>query len=389
MRVSFIAQGLTVEGNSVGKTVLESFSDTVFTKFSCLVAFVSSPAIQGIANIIEESKSHITDFNVVVGIDQDATSKEALELLLGLGINSKVYYTATPIIFHPKIYVFDSDSKCRIIIGSSNLTKAGLFQNVEASLMLDFDKPDSEGEEILNQIKTYFDTLFADSGTNIKPLSSTLIDELFQSGIVPDRADNEERRKEHEITTRQAQNAEVVGRVRTLFPTVPIQRLPEGFGRTTRVRRVPTTARTTSTTTRGALLWEKVLTPSDILQAKAGTNPTGSLRLSQARRRDIDQTTYFRQDIFGSFRWVSVRARNPTEATTVLFNVKILGVDKGNVSLEIRHKPSLEAGQGNFTTSISWGTLSNDIRAQNLTGRTLHLYAPQQGTNEPFFIEID
>ena len=44
---------------------------------------------------------------MVVGVDQKATSKEALDLLLALGINTKVYYTESDVIFHPKIYVFD------------------------------------------------------------------------------------------------------------------------------------------------------------------------------------------------------------------------------------------------------------------------------------------
>ena len=43
-------------------------------------------------------------------------------------------------------------------------------------------------------------------------------------------------------------------------------------------------------------------------------------------------------------------------------------------SLKIRHKPSGEAGQHNYTTLISWGELSNAIKERNLTNRLLNLY---------------
>jgi hypothetical protein len=130
MNVSFVPQGLREEGESVGKTVLESFSDAEFTKFSCLVAFVSVSGVEGLSEAINDSKQHITQFNVIFGIDQKATSKESLESLLSLDINAKIYYSRSAPIFHPKIYVFDGEQRCRIIVGSSNFTQAGLSELV-------------------------------------------------------------------------------------------------------------------------------------------------------------------------------------------------------------------------------------------------------------------
>jgi HKD family nuclease len=389
MRVSFVSHGLTLEGNSVGKTVLESFADATFTKFSCLVAFASESGVGGLSDAINASKTHINQFNVIVGIDQKATSKESLELLLSLDINTKVYYTASSIIFHPKIYVFDSPSKCRIIIGSSNLTQAGLFQNVEASLVVDFDKPDREGQAVLSQINTYFRTLFNGRAKNIKPLSSDLIRQLFESRTIPDRAENEEIRKGREIVSERRASSEAVNRVKNLFPSIDIQRLPTGFRRRARVIRT-TTTRTPSRATgvRGVMLWEKELSASDAQQPpRPRTNPTGKLSLSQGNMEGIDQTKYFRETIFGNFTWTLIRAPS-TESTDVLFRVRVLGVDKGEWRLKLRHNPNLEANQDNFTTSISWGDLGSIIKAQDLTGCILRLYAPAEGTTEPFFMDI-
>lgn len=236
MRVSFVSQGLTVQGNSAGKVILESFAEPTFTKFSCLVAFVSVSGIHGLSDAIRDSQRHISQFDVIVGIDQKATSKESLEELLNLGINTKIYYTDSPIIFHPKIYVFDSPTKCRIIIGSSNLTQAGLFQNIEASVVIDFDRPDAQGEGILSQISTYFSDLFSSRDSNIKPLSNILIKELSDAGIIPDRAETEEIRKQIEINASARTSGQAEARVKALFPTISIQRLPSGFRRRTRSR---------------------------------------------------------------------------------------------------------------------------------------------------------
>ncbi len=400
MEISFIGQGLNDQGNSVGKTLIESFANQQFTKFNCLVAFASVSGLDKLSQAISASKSHITNFNTIVGVDQHATPKGALELLLSLNINTKIYYTSSHIIFHPKIYVFDSPNKCRIIIGSSNLTQAGLFQNIESSLMVEFDRPNTEGEAVLNQINQYFSSLFGSGAANIKLLSTELITELSSSGIVPDEAD-EEIQKERELTARTERNREEMSRIRTLFPTISVQRLPEGVRTRSRSRTQPTLtnrptsvsgARVVSTSTstvKGNLIWDKVLTASDVLyrQAGANTNPTGGLRLTKSTW-DIDPTTYFRNEVFANFTWTQLRPTPFVEGAVVRFKVEILGADSGEWRLTVRHKPSGEAGQHNYTTSISWGELGRLIESQDLRGKRLKLYEPAQGTNEPFFIEI-
>jgi hypothetical protein len=55
--------------------------------------------------------------------------------------------------------------------------------------------------------------------------------------------------------------------------------------------------------------------------------------------------------------------------------------------LEIRHKPIGKAGQGNYTTSISWGDIS-EFLGDKVIGKDLYLYAPAKGEGEPFYIEI-
>ncbi len=60
----------------------------------------------------------------------------------------------------------------------------------------------------------------------------------------------------------------------------------------------------------------------------------------------------------------------------------------GVQDLEITHKPSGEAGQGNYTTLLKWTGITKEIRDLNLVGLRLNLYGPAPATTQPFFIEI-
>lgn len=147
-----------------------------------------------------------------------------------------------------------------------------------------------------------------------------------------------------------------------------------------------------ATGSRGELLWQKRLNRSDAQQTSVGTNPTGCLRFTQARKENthvIDQTKFFRIKLFGGFKWAEIKKSPYEEATQVPFHVTIKGKTLGIFELQVRHKPSGEAGQGNYTTSLHWGRkLINVIRDKTSAGNLFALYSPSQGSRSPFFIEI-
>lgn len=112
----------------------------------------------------------------MVGVDQEWTSKETLEHLMKLKVETRVFYpNSSSIVFHPKVYVFEGKKKARIIVGSSNLTMQGLFDNVEVAIQVDFLKPDEEGERLLAQITNYLQCYFEDEAANSQKLTSKLI----------------------------------------------------------------------------------------------------------------------------------------------------------------------------------------------------------------------
>lgn len=143
----------------------------------------------------------------------------------------------------------------------------------------------------------------------------------------------------------------------------------------------------------GPLVWEKRNLPASDVQRQKG-NVTGGLRLVQANFTDakgklIDQTTYFRYSVFGDLNWtIGHHKPKKRETVQVAFQVTILGKAYGQQGLIVSHKPSGEANQRNYTTMLHWGELGQIISNLNLIGKTFRLYAPPEGEDEPFFIEI-
>jgi hypothetical protein len=102
----------------------------------------------------------------------------------------------------------------------------------------------------------------------------------------------------------------------------------------------------------------------------------------------IDPTAYFRDILFGGFHWRRVQTNPVKYSTSIRFDITILGNSYGIRELEVSHQPSRIANQANIPTVLHWGDLTQEVRRLNIIGRTFNLYGPEEGTTEPFFIEI-
>ena len=194
MQVKFLGQGLC-EGNDepVGNELETSIANQNFSYLEVYVAFLSVRAAEFLVKKIESSTN--LKAKLYVGVDLQGTSKEALELLLDLQqIRAFVFYTTSPPIYHPKIYVFKGTEYFRVIIGSSNLTSSGLFSNIEASACIDFSKDDVEGTNFLKQLDTFFMPIVRNSA-NVQPLTQATINILHVAGIVPSQEEQNANRK--------------------------------------------------------------------------------------------------------------------------------------------------------------------------------------------------
>ncbi len=392
MKVTFLGQGLTPEVDSpVGEYLMRFLNEEGFHSFTGFSAFASEAGVKGLSSHIEYARQNFTNLTLIVGVDQKGTSAEALRAILALEIPSFVFYQPSFPIFHPKIYLFEGDEKTELIIGSSNLTVQGLFINIESSLLVSIDNKNADDRKVIDDLKAYFKGIFDLTDPNLQPLSNELIEELVFHHIVPAEV---ERASRHDKVEQQEKEA-TLSLISKLFPKRDIAKVAKEFKRVRKAalkkpRPLKEDTSPPTVTTYGELVWAKQNLPKSDVQipAREGTNPTGGLRLTQANflvaGRAIDQTTYFRE-LFGAFKWETVSQTPYVEVAIVPFEITIEGKFIGRFNLEIRHKPSGEAGQRNFTTSISWGKAGEAIRNAGLVGAGLQLYKPLR-KGEPFQI---
>ena len=186
MEVNFLSQGYEeLSANAVGNFLIEYLQSNDYDSFTAFSAFTSLAGIQILKPSIEIAIENNTAINFILGINQKGTSKETLEFINNLNVNSNIFYHHPNIIFHPKIYIFEGRDKCKVIIGSSNLTGNGLFVNIESSVHFDLDIDKKEDLRLLNQIKTYYREIFDFNDPNLKKIDQNLIDELYSEGIIP------------------------------------------------------------------------------------------------------------------------------------------------------------------------------------------------------------
>ncbi|MBL7796636.1 MAG: lysine--tRNA ligase [Saprospiraceae bacterium] len=391
----FMGQGFDPGADkSVGNFLISNLKSEKFHSFTWFSAFASERAISGLSPYIMEAKTHFRDMKIVVGVDQEVTTREALQTILALNIPAYIFFQPSPrSIFHPKIYLFEGDEISEVVIGSSNLTLQGLFSNVEASMLFKNENKSKPESDVIMQLRGYFKRIFDGTDPNLKTLTPELIEELVQRRIVPLES---ERQAEQE-----KKDGVEDGKKETVtppsFPKRGLSPVPAGFivkGKPSAITIDTETSKIVVPEVIGLrkLVWSKnKMTASDAQQAKPGTNLTGGLRLVQSgfkvEDKVIDQTTYFRHDLFGTFEWVQVSTEPFVERALVPFYLVINGQMIGRFDFQIRHKPSGEASQGNYTTLISWGQLGNMIRDSNLKGAKLDLYAPLE-EGAPFSIVI-
>nr|WP_302478117.1 phospholipase D family protein [Ruegeria atlantica] len=116
------------------------------------------------------------------------TTKEGLQALLDLEVHgvseTYVYHNEAGSVFHPKLYLFRNEEEARLIVGSNNLTAAGLYANVEAGLQLDTALTDDVVTDAMNALESWRDT----STKLAFRLDSAFLQALFEEGYVRDEA---------------------------------------------------------------------------------------------------------------------------------------------------------------------------------------------------------
>ncbi|MDE0077827.1 MAG: phospholipase D family protein [Caldilineaceae bacterium] len=149
------------------------------------VAFMSESGISSLADLLAPIAEQTI---IVAGIRNDITSAQGLKKSIQLGCQTYVANTNLPkAMFHSKMYFSRSASEARLLIGSANLTKSGLFYNIEASVFMTMYMDDAEDKNFTSDFEGRIDNMIAEYKDNILQISNdSEVEGLLESGLVID-----------------------------------------------------------------------------------------------------------------------------------------------------------------------------------------------------------
>lgn len=321
-----------------------------------------------------------------IGVRNGSTTAQATAALLKLGVELYALDTATRSrIFHPKAYIATGPMQARAIVGSANLTHAGLFNNIEAGTDIELDLSDASDNAFIDTMLDGFDDLINNHPQHcFRILSGRQIVDLMKQGILED-----ERNPKTQTAYGSGKQGAATSKPRINLPFKSSQ----AKRKTKKLKISPATPAIglpVAPPIFGQLVWAKPNLPATDLKLNAA-HAAGVLRLTQAKFKVngtvIDQKTYFRNQVFATLNWTFNTGAQKDEAVAPV-SLVIAGVHVGDFDMPLSHKPAWESGQGNYTTGLHWDDATSHIKHFGLVGRTLKLYQPAS-VGGRYVVEID
>jgi len=155
-----------------------------YDKFRFAVAFMRLTGLNRLADSIRKFCDRGGVISGVIGIDQGITSFEALKAIKEISETSTILHTVSGFIFHPKCYILSGEEKAVIIIGSPNLTRDGLFRNIELSISIHLDLEIDEDQKLFTVFNDMMDDLLDYEHPNIHLISEEIINQLLEQGKI-------------------------------------------------------------------------------------------------------------------------------------------------------------------------------------------------------------
>lgn len=150
LRVSFV--------DNIGQNLLATFAEHVPRSgdLRFAAAFVSASGLSLIQPYLERCLSAGGRAEFLVGLDFLTTEPDALRSLSAMteaGHPVSCYCYSDPFgfsasVYHPKLYVMSRPERVTAVVGSSNLTRGGLKENVEVNTVISAEPSDETVSEI-------------------------------------------------------------------------------------------------------------------------------------------------------------------------------------------------------------------------------------------------
>jgi hypothetical protein len=154
-----------------------------------------------------------------VGIDQGITTHEALELLCQLSSDSTIVCTVSHYLYYPKLYLVEGAQWAYAVVGSANLTRDGLYRNIELATLIHLDLASSADIDIYTSFAVFLNELLNPTNPNVQPLNATILKHLAEMALISDEARVPEPRF-------MIERKEVSASFKALFPPLPVRPAP-------------------------------------------------------------------------------------------------------------------------------------------------------------------
>ena len=339
------------------------------------------------AAIFLDAVRGLSAIEVLVGINAQGTTVEALIRLLEGTSYLGVHYRHPRLTYHPKAYVIDDGDENAaagiVAVGSSNMTTGGLYSNVETSLMIG-----PEGAEVglaLASWRSQWSRLLR-SRLTTAITSVDVVEALYRAGHVPTEQERKRRRaKETAGRPRPIRASSSDGSVVGQVPDLPTEqrKTPPTVGHNAvvipfAVERMDVEhadpAHERPADFRPELRWWKKLTVSDAHRKPAPSHQRNYVALTKAGFT-FDWRTWFRDELLGELDWSteSMRSGKTKEVTVARFEVYIDSDYLGARNLRFDHAPHRIANQNNAPTYLNWSSMLPVIESRNFTGWWLEL----------------
>jgi hypothetical protein len=315
--------------------------------------------IEGALSRLQETKGPA---HLLIGSNDGVTKRSDLEALLkAAGERRPNLHLAVVSFmngyFHPKVYLFErEDGTSTAYVGSANFTRQGVSKHIESGLIVDSGQGDDPA--LLLDIASAIDVWFEEPHEGLFPFSSSEdLEELERRHVIGRPQPVPFPRSLPVLDGEDSSRLESA----TLYPLV---KLPEQESVITESSDILPAERRR---------WSKILSASDA-QRKGRGNQRGSVTLVQGDYRgQIDQSTYFRNELFSDVSWKNVVTLNgkPMERAFIPMRAEVDGVNLGLLTFKVTHEPQREADQNNYTTTLHLDPLSAYFRDHEMTGRRL------------------
>ena len=155
-------------------------------EFRAAVAFVKWSGVKHIlANLTGFAQSRRAE--VIAGVDHQGTSYEGLRRLLdAVSPNGRVvvFHNKLRHTFHPKVYLFKSDDRAEMVVGSENMTEGGLYTNYELGVQVSLDLGEDSDREMLESIEGVLNRWTDEKSGTATELNDAGLESLVQAGYV-------------------------------------------------------------------------------------------------------------------------------------------------------------------------------------------------------------